>query len=69
MSEKRFAEKTKVEIKNLIKCKNSSSMKTATKQVVKLLRDFRIEKEVPAEFENLNRCFVLQVVLQQYVKR
>ena len=55
MSAKRFASRTEEEIENLIRNKDSSSTKKATKQAVKILREFCSEKEIPTNFENLTK--------------
>ena len=52
MSGNRFAGRTEQEIENLIRSKDSSSTKKATKQAVKILREFGSEKEIPTNFEN-----------------
>ena len=55
MSGKRFAGQTEQEIENLIRSKDSSSTKKATKRAVKILREFSSEKEIPTNFENLTK--------------
>lgn len=49
MSDKRFAERSEEEIGRLIRSKDPSSTKKPTKQDVKALREFFIEKEMREE--------------------
>ena len=66
MSGKRFAGRTEQEIENLIRSKDSSSTKKATKQAVKILREFCSEKEIPTNFENLTKTQLNELLRNFY---
>ena len=66
MSRKRFAGRTEQEIENLIRSKDSSSSKKATKQAVKILREFCSEKEIPTNFENLTKTQLNELLRNFY---
>lgn len=51
----RFASKNDVDIESMLADKDSKSTKKATKQAVKILREYCAEKELPTEFENINK--------------
>ena len=48
----RFASKTDVDIESTLADKET---KNATKQAVRILREYCAEKELPTEFENINK--------------
>ena len=58
MSGKRFAGQTEQEIENLIRCKDSSSTKKATKQAVKILREFCSKYGFYIYFTNVQIRFI-----------
>ena len=53
----RFSCRSDVDIDKLIEEKDSKSTKSSTKNAVKILREFCVEKGVQTEFENLSKTY------------
>ena len=59
---KRFASRTEEDIEKLLDEKESKSTKNSTKLAVKILRDFCLGKGVSADFEELSKPELNQLV-------
>ena len=53
----RFSCRSDVDIDKLIEEKDSKSTKSSTKNAVKILREFCVEKGLQTEFENLSKTY------------
>jgi len=62
----RFASRTDEDIEKLLNEKESKSTKSATKQAVKIPREFCLEKGVSADFEGLSKLELNQLLKQFY---